>query len=1183
MTFGERYQVQQELGSGGMATVHKAYDAVDRRTVALKRLAARHLGSPEFLLRFRNEFRLLSQLRHPNMVQVFDYGFDREGVPFLVMEYVDGRLLAEFGRIPADRLAELLGQLCQALAYLHGRGYLHRDLKPSNVKVQPDGLLKLLDYGLMCQPGYHPGGKIAGTLYYMAPEVITGGLIDETTDLYALGVIVYELLCGRPPFVGSRNEILAAHLHALPAPVTDIRPGVPVFWDRLIARLLAKEKEKRYANASELLVDLRQVAGIEIALPAIAAAQTYLLSDRLIGRTREMARVKDWLGVQGNRLGKAVFFGAAAGLGKTRLLQTIKVRAQLEGCQSFWISSGGLGDRLYGWVAEVARCLNLSFRDDLDAPYGSLLSSIEEEKGQFDDETVTAGLASCLRAASRISPLVIFSDDLHWCDAKSLGVLNEMIRRLAGAPILFVSAFRHNEVEKTAAVWQTIREGRSEYWELAPLGDAEARQLLNDLLRPAKVSDDFVQLTFGACGGNPFDLIELLRYLMDEGHLSKIDGIWAEPVNLGSISVPASQGERVVARLKKLGNTALEIAEIASVMGDRLTLETWRALSGMEDARFFDAVDELARHQVIGRTEGDCQFSHFRIREAIYSSLSASRRRRLHLRAAQLMAAANGNDLPVGAIARHFAEADAGREAISYSLQAARLAEAARADWLAFNHYRTAVRFLEADASHPARESLLIDAYEKAGQLSSAAWIDAATCFTWLDKAIDHYTRRGDEERVFGLSLSRIVASAITSDYEGARRKIDDLCSITKVKAGSLSWAILHGAGVCLVDWYQGHQQDCFDHASAAISLFEEYGEALPPAMWPAFAWSLFWREKAKAYMGMPLEMANIERVRSLVEQGRADLTIYWHTLTAVGARAAFTGRYQDLTIWKDLASRLSRKMGKIYWFECWISHSYLYAALDRWDLSQVNDHIALVAASPDPYQVRLAHLFGGRSELLRGNPGEALHKLKIFLDEEEQCRDNSYLEGLYYFVHALLQTKRLEEAELLISRGLDAAVHGLLRNPFYKLRFSRLAAELARAQGDRERAAQFLAAAQEIAETLDNPIQKAYIAASRGELYRDAGEMQLAVESSAMARDIFGGLGNRHQAAGFAKLVDDMEDSLRSPRGGAMTEAKEIVLDPSFRTTEIDSPQAITIFDIEVDIVAPLSEGARTTVDDPE
>ncbi|MCD4692679.1 MAG: hypothetical protein K8R79_07190 [Calditrichales bacterium] len=469
---------------------------------------------------------------------------------------------------------------------------------------------------------------------------------------------------------------------------------------------------------------------------------------------------------------------------------------------------------------------------------------------------------------------------------------------------------------------------------------------------PTKISDYFLNFCFRHSGGNVFDLFEFLRYLIDKGQLTKSEKQWLEPLNHETLEMPRSLEKRINTRMKKLNKTAGSIMAGASVLEDSLDLEIWLALFDFKEDQFFDAVDELVKNQIIIKTDGSYQFSHAKLKDAVYNNLTAKQKMIYHQRAAEFYESKlpddENNIIPI--IARHYAASQVEKQAIDYSLKAAEIAEKNEAEWIAFNDYRTAAQFLQKNKSYPNRDQILLEIYEKAAQFSSAAWIDASTSLGWLQKAIDHYSKENDLEKVFNLSLSYIVSGSITSNYDLARQKISEIIKSCKVEEDTLQWAVLFGAGVCLVDWYQGFQTDCFDHAQSAINIFEKELQNLPEGMWPAYSWALFWRDKARAYMGKPIVIENVEKIRQLMEQGKSDLTIYWHTLTAVGARAAFTGRYKDLLEWKQLASKLSQKMGKVYWFECWISHSYLYAALDRGEFSQIENHIKRVQASYDPY-----------------------------------------------------------------------------------------------------------------------------------------------------------------------------------------------------------------------------------------
>lgn len=1170
--FGERYQLQELLGEGGMGTVYRAYDTAGSRTVAIKKMIAHHLDSPESLLGFKNEFRMMSQFQHPNTVRVYDYGMGAHSIPFIVMEYVEGRILSDLRDVSIPDLTGFVVQLCQALSYIHSRNCVHRDLKPSNIKVLDNGSLKLLDYGLMCQPGTPVFGRVSGTIHYLAPETIAGGIIDESTDLYSIGVLAYELIARRLPFTGSREEILKGHLRTVPVEPRSIRKDVPASLNDIIMKLLKKDKEHRYRSASAVLDDLRHLCDRHEPADDVRDTRAYLYSSRLIGRELELERAGNLIKQAASGNGGSLFAGAPAGMGKTRFLQTIKTLVQLEGFQSIWLGSSGSSDRIYGWVRDMVRNLVASSSLDDIEKYGPALSAVSPEIAQRlnmptekpQDEEIVSSLSAWLTALGHNAPLAIFSDDLHWMDPKSVSILNEMIRRAGKSGLLLISAFRNDEVEKASPIWQTTEEGRSDYIELYPLKSEQTRALLDNILFPTRISDEFAEFTYGVCGGNVFDLIEFLQYLVDEGYLTRSGNTWSEPVYT-PLSVPPRQEQRVISRLNKLNEDAKNAAAGASVIGEFLSLENWSAVSAMEESRFFDAIQSLVRHQVMNRIDGKYQFSHYRIKEAVYENIPENERRELHLKAAHFLKSEAANEardrIPI--VARHFAAAGSSREAVDYSLQAAHLAEQDQAEWLAFDHYRAAARFLERDQSYPEREKLLIEIYEKAARFNIAAWIDAATCFEWLDRAIAYHGKDGNTEKVFGLSLSHIVSGAITSNYALARRRIEEIIDSCGIREGTIQWAVLYGAGVCLVDWYEGYQNDCFDHAVKAVEIFEQGLDTLADDLWPAYAWSLFWRDKARAYLGKAIVMENIEKIRGLTEAGKSDLAIYWHTLTAVGARAAFSGRYRDLIAWKDLASRLSRKMGRIYWLECWISHSYLYAALDRGDFSQIEQHIERVAASPDPYQVRLSHLFRGRWELARGNHEQALHSFAVFLDLEERSRDNSYLEGVYYVARTYLETEAVEKAEEQIEIGAACAEKGPLQNPMYQLQFARLRSELALAGGDAVAAERHLAVARVLAAELDNPIQTAYIDKSFGLVYQFGNKPDQAKESFRKARDIFLAIENKYQAGRVTRLLDqvsgrDLPDS--SPNEAAASGACEI------NVTELDNVDSITIFDAEID-----------------
>lgn len=255
---GNRYRVESQVASGGMATVYLATDQRLDRQVAIK-VIHQHLASdPTFQEKFVLEAKTAAKLAHPNLVNVFDQGSDA-GTTFLVMEYVPGITLRdalnEYGPLPAVRALEMLAQILSGLSAAHRAGILHRDLKPDNVLLADDGRVKLGDFGLARAISAHTStGDLVGTIAYLSPELVTRGQADARSDVYAAGILLYELLTGKQPFEGEQ-AVQIAYQHAnstVPAP-SEVAAETPQAVDRLVAWATAKLPSDRPADAGELL------------------------------------------------------------------------------------------------------------------------------------------------------------------------------------------------------------------------------------------------------------------------------------------------------------------------------------------------------------------------------------------------------------------------------------------------------------------------------------------------------------------------------------------------------------------------------------------------------------------------------------------------------------------------------------------------------------------------------------------------------------------------------------------------------------------------------------------------------------------------------------------------------------------------------------------------------------------
>src|ERR671924_909317 len=264
--FDGRYRIVRKLGAGGMANVYLAEDEVLGRRVAIKILNDRHAGDDQFVERFRREAKNAASLSHPNIVSIYDRG-EAEGTYYIAMEYLDGRSLKELivsrGPAPVNVAIDYAQQILAALRFAHRHGIVHRDIKPHNVLVDAEGRLKVTDFGIARAGASQMTevGSIIGTAQYLSPEQAKGAGVDQTSDLYSVGIVLYELLTGVVPFSGETPvEIAMKHLSAVPDPPSSHRSEIPRELDKVVMRALAKDPHERYQTAEEMDADLRRIA-----------------------------------------------------------------------------------------------------------------------------------------------------------------------------------------------------------------------------------------------------------------------------------------------------------------------------------------------------------------------------------------------------------------------------------------------------------------------------------------------------------------------------------------------------------------------------------------------------------------------------------------------------------------------------------------------------------------------------------------------------------------------------------------------------------------------------------------------------------------------------------------------------------------------------------------------------------
>lgn len=283
----DRYLIEELVGVGGMCNVYRAFDAEALQTVAVKMLRDEYAADEEYLRRFRNESRAINALSHPNIVKIYDVVLDAPN-PYLVMEYVSGITLKEYidrkKPLPGRTAANIAGLVLTALQCAHENGIVHRDVKPQNIMVTEKGEVKVMDFGIArfaMSQSHTIDGNAIGSVHYISPEQALGGAVDQRTDIYSVGVILFEMLCGRLPFDGeSPVSVALQQVEQNPKALRSLNPNVPVGLEQITLHAMAKNPDDRYADCGEMIADLRRwLADPKTTFPAYTATPVKKAAD----------------------------------------------------------------------------------------------------------------------------------------------------------------------------------------------------------------------------------------------------------------------------------------------------------------------------------------------------------------------------------------------------------------------------------------------------------------------------------------------------------------------------------------------------------------------------------------------------------------------------------------------------------------------------------------------------------------------------------------------------------------------------------------------------------------------------------------------------------------------------------------------------------------------------------------
>jgi len=660
-TISGRYLLNEPLGTGGMGVVYRAWDRLTEQDVALKRvtsagerwLFASFSSDGDSRVALAREFQFLASLRHPHIISVLDYGFDDERQPYFTMPLLANApdILTASTHAPNGQFAGYAVQILQALIYLHQRGIIHRDLKPANILVQPDGTVKLLDFGLAAYS--EEANAAAGTLNYLAPEIMLGERASVESDLYAVGLIVYEMFMGQHPFAGrTLDETLRRMQNETPN-----LNGIPIALHPFLRKLLARDPTGRYSSAAQALAALRIALDDTSPFEDRNALASGLQTAPFVGRERELERLREALDRMLDGCGGLWLIGGESGVGKSRFVNELRIRALVRGALVLTgqeVVSGREPFQL--WKETIRRLALLVPLTEFEVaelsqivPDLPTLSGITPAPASSLDADRIAHLIADLVARCPL-PSVLILEDLQWSE-ESFAPLRILIDRLPTLPLLIIATYRDDE--RTALPRQLPGAKVIRLERLAP---PDIIRLSQTMMGSVGARPEVVDLLQRETEGNVFFLVETVRALAEmSGGLREI----------GEVTLPRSifaGGMRTIIerRLEKMPMEYRPLLWQAAVYGRALDVVLLRALNARAarpvnfdvwlSAGLDTAIFEIA--------DGVPRFAHDKLREASIECIPKTERAEVHRQVAFMLETLHRDSRPdAEAVLHHWSQA----------------------------------------------------------------------------------------------------------------------------------------------------------------------------------------------------------------------------------------------------------------------------------------------------------------------------------------------------------------------------------------------------------------------------------------------------------------------------------------------------------------------------------------------
>ena len=624
------YEVLERMGRGGMGEVYRARQLSLDRPVALKILPADSALDPAWLERFRREALTASALNHPHICTIYDSG-EVGGRPYICMELIDGHTLAAAGRtVGWQEAVRWVRQAARALAAAHAAGVIHRDVKPENLMVRADGLIKVLDFGLarrLTPPAAGPDdrdtapGTILGTAPFMSPEQARGEPVGSPSDIFSLGIVLYELVTGRHPFPGdSPIVVLHAIVDQSVVPPARLNPELPAALDALIQRMLSKDARLRptAADVDAALAELLRPGTQPLARP------TGVGRSPTVGRDDERTALSGAFESAVGGRGTVVCVTGEPGLGKTTLVEDFLDDLARSG-RFCAVGRGRCSERLAGAEAylPILEALDGLLRSEGGSSVAQIMKLVaptwyvrvaplaagDPELAQVltdarvaSQERLKRELAVFLLEAARLRPVILFLDDVHWADPASVDLLAYIGGRCPELRALVIVTYRPAELLTTRHPFGPVKlelqsRGASREIALSSLAPNDVERYLDVAFAENRFPDELAPLIHARSGGNPLFMVDMLRDLRDRGVVTKQSGGWSLVPKLDQLcnELPESISGLIQRKVQQLTDDDRQVLTAASVQGAEFDSAVVARVLKWDPADVEDRLDALER------------------------------------------------------------------------------------------------------------------------------------------------------------------------------------------------------------------------------------------------------------------------------------------------------------------------------------------------------------------------------------------------------------------------------------------------------------------------------------------------------------------------------------------------------------------------------------------------------------